>query len=387
MTGTPSKRPPLMFMSPPKYVQGAGIIDQLHDYIAELGSKVTLICDSFIWAHFGARVEASLRRGGIALDHFVFSGQASIGQVELARASAEQAGSDVIIGMGGGKACDVAKAVGKRLNCKWVTVATIASTDAPTSSLSVLYDDNGDFHSYELHGKNPDLVMVDVEAVVKAPARFLAAGMADAVATKFESAMCAAAGALTILGARPSNAGLALGALAWDNCRKFGLSALKACEAGAITPALELIVETNTFHSGVGFESGGFSGAHSVHNGITRLPESHVAMHGEIVNFGILTQLILEGRPDADLDEFIEFSLPLGLPVTLTQIGLDGLQGDRLELVAEAAVDPAESIHWMPFKVDADMVAGAIIGADAYAREYLKGREGALSAPSRPHIR
>ncbi|MBO9123772.1 MULTISPECIES: glycerol dehydrogenase [unclassified Rhizobium] len=382
----PAKRPPIMFVSPPKYVQGPGIIDDMHEYIGDLGTRVTLICDSFVWNNFGARVTKSCNAGGIELNRFEFSGQASIGQVEKALASAQQADSNVIIGMGGGKACDVAKAVGARMRCKWVTLATIASTDAPTSSLSVLYKDNGDFHSYELHGKNPDLVLVDTEAVARAPARFLASGMADAVATKFESAMCAIAGSHTILGARPSSAGLALGALAWDNCRKYGLSALKAVEAHAVTPAVELIVETNTFHSGVGFESGGFSGAHSVHNGITHLTESHVAMHGEIVNFGILVQLTLEGRADADLDEFIEFSLPLGLPVTLEQIGLAGLTEDKLRIVSEAATAPGESIHWMPFKVDADMVAGAIIGTDAYVREYLKSRNN-LSAPFRPQIR
>lgn len=381
------KRPPIMFMSPPKYVQGPNLVDDVHEYLGDLGTRVTLICDQFVWDRFGARIAQSCKAGGLALDNFIFSGQASIGQVEKALASAQEAQSDVIVGMGGGKACDVAKSVGARLGCKWATLATIASTDAPTSSLSVLYQDNGDFHSYELHGKNPDLVMVDTDAVAKAPARFLASGMADAVATRFESAMCAIAGSHTILGARPSNAGLALGALAWDNCRRYGLAAFKAVEAHVVTPAVELIVETNTFHSGVGFESGGFSGAHSVHNGITLLPESHVAMHGEIVNFGVLVQLTLEGRPDADLDEFIEFSLPLGLPVTLEQIGLKGLSEEKLRIVSEAATAPNESIHWMPFKVDADMVAAAIIGTDAYVRAYLEARESSLSAPNRPHIR
>ncbi len=381
------KRPPIMFISPPKYVQGPGVIDELHKYVAELGTRVTVICDKVVWGLFGDRITWSCKEGGLDLNSFIFSGQASIGQVELAKASAEKAKSDVIIGVGGGKACDVAKSVGARLRCKWVTLATIASTDAPTSSLSVLYKDDGEFHSYELHGKNPDLVMVDTEAVAKAPARFLASGMADAVATRFESAACAAADSLTILGARSSNAGLALGALCWDNCRKHGLSALKAVERGVVTPAVELIVETNTFHSGVGFESGGFSGAHSVHNGLTLLPETKKSMHGEIVNFGVLVQLILEKKPDVELDEFIEFSLPLGLPVTLEQIGLSNLEGKKLHTVAQAVVANGESIHWMPFPVTAEMVAGAIIGADAYAREYLSGRESRLSGPSRPYAK
>ena len=380
-------RAPIMFMSPPKYVQGFGLIDAFHTYIRDLGDRVTVICDNDVWGMFGDRIIASCKAGKLDLDRFIFSGQASIGQVESATKSAKSAKSDVIVGMGGGKACDVAKSVGARLGCKWATLATIASTDAPTSSLSVLYQDNGDFHSYELHGKNPDLVMVDTEAVVKGPVRFLTAGMADAVATRYESAMCAIAGSYTILGARPSNAGLALGALAWDNCRKYGISAMTAVARNAMTPAVDLIVETNTFHSGVGFESGGFSAAHAIHNGITLLPESHVAMHGEIVNFGVLAQLILEGRPDVDLDEFIEFSLPLGLPVTLEEIGLKGLSQFKLQQVSEAAVAPDESMHWMPFKVDAAMVAGALNGADAYAKSYLSGRETKLGAPNRDYAK
>jgi glycerol dehydrogenase len=381
------KRPPIMFMSPPKYVQGPGVIDELHLYVKELGSRVTVISDKFVWELFGKRIARSAEKGGLKLNSFIFSGEASIGQVELSTASAKKAQSDVIIGVGGGKACDVAKSVGARLGCRWVTVATIAATDAPTSSISVLYTDDGEFHSYELHGKNPDLVMVDTEACVKAPARYLASGMADAVSTRWESAACAAADSLTILGARPSNAGLALGALCWDNCRKYGLSAMKAVEMGAVTPAVELIVETNTFHSGVGFESGGFSGAHAIHNGLSLLPETHSAMHGEKVNFGVLVQMVLERRPDVEMDEFIEFSVPIGLPVTLEEIGLKSLDEKQLQIVAQGAVAEGESIHWMPFPVTAEMVAGAIVGADAYARAYLSARKAGLVGEHRQYAK
>jgi glycerol dehydrogenase len=370
-----TRRAPIMFISPPKYVQGPGVLDDLHVYVGDLGSRATVIADQTVWGLFGERIARSAEKGKLEADPFIFSGECSFGEIERATARASDTQSDVIIGVGGGKASDTAKSVGARLGRRWATLATIASTDAPTSSISVIYTDEGDFASYEFHGKNPDLVLVDSEAVAQAPARFLASGMADAVSTRWESAAAAASGTIAVSGGRPSNAGLALGALAWENCKEHGVSALRAAEVGVVTPALEIIVETNTFHSGVGFESGGFSGAHSVHNGLTVLPQTHSAMHGEKVNFGILCQLVLENRPDFELDEFIEFSLPLGLPVTLEGIGAEDLSDEDLHKVAETTVAEGESIHWMPFPVTAEMVAGAILGSDAYAKGYIGERE------------
>lgn len=42
-----------------------------------------------------------------------------------------------------------------------------------------------------------------------------------------------------------------------------------------IVPAFEKIVEANTLLSGLGFESAGLATAHSIHNGLTKLPETH----------------------------------------------------------------------------------------------------------------
>lgn len=50
----------------------------------------------------------------------------------------------------GGKTLDTAKAVGFRLGVPWVTMPTVASTDAPTSALSVIYTEHGAFQEYLL---------------------------------------------------------------------------------------------------------------------------------------------------------------------------------------------------------------------------------------------
>jgi hypothetical protein len=54
----------------------------------------------------------------------------------------------VVVGVGGGKAMDTAKAVGHVAGVKWASVPTIVSTDTPTSALAVIYTDESVFEEY-----------------------------------------------------------------------------------------------------------------------------------------------------------------------------------------------------------------------------------------------
>jgi glycerol dehydrogenase len=150
--------------------------------------------------------------------------------------------------------------------------------------------------------------------------------------------------------------------------REHGVGALRAVGANTVTEAVELVIEVNTLHSGLGFESGGFSGAHAIHNGLLMAPSTAGALHGEKVNFGVLAQMVLERRPDRELDEFIALSRSLELPVTLAGLGAtDGLTEDELRRVAERTCVPGEGIHQLPFPVTTGMLASAVVAADAYA--------------------
>ncbi len=362
-----------MVIAPAKYVQGPGALDDLHTYLEDLGSRATVICTESSWDRVGERISGSAEKGDLEVNTFFFNGESSRSQIEAGEKVVEETESDIVIGVGGGKAIDTAKSVAEHTGVKCAILPTIASTDAPTSALSVIYTDDGDFESYEFHKKNPDLVLLDSTVIARAPVRYLISGMADALATRWEGKAAATAGTIAISGGRPSNAALALGDLAWYNCKNYGPAAIRAVRANAVTPAVEIIIETNTYHSGIGFESGGFSGAHSVHNALNAaLPETHSMMHGEKVSFGLLVQLILENRTTQELDEYIEFAAEVGLPVTLADLNVKDLSEEGLRKTAELAVHEDETIHWMPFPVTAEMVAGAIVGADAYARAYLE---------------
>jgi glycerol dehydrogenase len=148
------------------------------------------------------------------------------------------------------------------------------------------------------------------------------------------------------------------------------LLARQAAEEHVVTVPVEKVVEANTLLSGLGFESGGLAAAHAVHNGLTALPETHHHMHGDKVNFGTLTQLALEDRPTAEIRAFVEFCRGVGLPTTLAEVGLGGVGRADLMRAAAAATAPGETIHNLPFAVDARMVCDAMIAADAYGRAF-----------------
>ncbi|NMU26692.1 iron-containing alcohol dehydrogenase, partial [Vibrio parahaemolyticus] len=78
---------------------------------------------------------------------------------------------------------DSAKAISHLQNIAVVVCPTAASSDAPTSALSVVYKQSGEFLEYLPLRKNPDLVVVDSHIIAKAPTRLLVAGIGDALAT------------------------------------------------------------------------------------------------------------------------------------------------------------------------------------------------------------
>jgi glycerol dehydrogenase len=228
-----------------------------------------------------------------------------------------------------------------------------------------VYTDEGVFEQYRIYGRNPDLVLVDTEVIAKSPARFLTAGMGDALATWFEAKVCAAGGVKNMRGGASTRSALALAELCYKTLLADGCGALEAIANRAVTPALERLVEANTLLSGLGFESSGLAAAHAVHNGLTAAAATHRFMHGEKVAFGVIVQLMLEEHPQGVVDEVLAFSTSVGLPVTFQGIGLDNPDADVLKEIARRATAPGETIHNEPFPVKPENVVEALRAANA----------------------
>lgn len=367
-----------ILLSPSRYVQGAGAIAEIGRHAVGLGDHALVIGGKTALSICGAEIEASLRQKGVDSGQELFGGVSSRTEISRLAGLAAARGANLIVALGGGASLDAGKAVAHTLNLPVIVVPTTVATDGPCSALSVLYSDDGVFESYLTLRRNPDCVLLDTAIVARSPAKFLVAGMGDALAGYWESSTCARSGKLTAFsgGQTPTLAALALSRLCYDTLLESGCQAKQAVERKMVTPAVEAIVEANTLLSGLSSENGGHAGAHSIHNGLTHLEATGEKLHGEKVAFGLLAQMVMEGRPLRDIREVQGFCCSVGLPVCLEELNLPDPSPKEIKRVASAAVAEGETIHATWFPVTATLVEAAIWTADALGVAYRQSWKG-----------
>ncbi len=356
---------------PGKYIQGVGALEELPSLIKLFGRKGLILASPTSHKKILPDSGMDLNAHSVAVERF--AGECCEKELSRVAAIIREKNVDVLVGMGGGKAIDTAKIAADRANIPVLVVPTIASTDAPCSGCAVLYSEQGVFESVYYQKSNPAVVLVDMDIIARAPVRYLVAGMGDALATWFEAKSCSDTQSENACGGLSTLTGLNLAKLCYDTLLQYGVAARIAAEGHIITPALEHIVEANILLSGIGFESGGLASAHSIHNGLTALEETHAYYHGEKVAFGVLAGLQLTDAPPEESAVVFSFCEKVGLPTTLADIGVRNFDRDRLMAVAEKACAPVESIHHEAGKITPERVLHAMLAANAIG-EYRKNQ-------------
>ena len=358
-----------ILIAPGKYIQGKDELKRIKERTEHLGKSFFILISESGYKRFGKTIEKSF--GNLNNIHFEqFNGESSNTEINRLRKEVKERQTDVIIGIGGGKVHDTSKAVSYYEKQPVVIVPTIASTDAPTSALSVIYTDEGEFEDYLFLPKNPDIVLVDINVVANAPSRLFVAGMGDALATKFEARAAIKSGAKAMAGEYATSAAETLSQLCYNTLLDEGLKAKLAVEKQVATKSVEKVIEANTLLSGLGFESGGLAAAHAIHNGMTVIEETHDLYHGEKVAFGVLVQLVLENSPIEELEEVLYFCNEVGLPTTLKDLNITGKTKDKLIKVAELSCTEGETIHNMVHEITPEDVYAAILAADALGEDF-----------------
>lgn len=368
-------RKKIAYAGPGKYVQAEGILWELPDYTMQYGQSTYILMDSFFKETYAVKLQDLYTQKGMPCTIEIFGGENNQTEVDRCCETVRRSGADCVAAFGGGKTLDCGKYISYLLNLPFVSIPTTASTDAPCSALSIVYDGKDHERKVVRCRRNPDLVLVDSRIIAEAPIRFLKAGIGDALATYFEAAANERSGANSFVGQDCVRTRLALAAAVscYEVLKQYARQAVKDAREQKVTQALEYVIEANILLSGLGFENAGCAGAHSVSGGIGAVDECKGMMHGEKVAFGTLCQVYLERQGEAVLNDLLELCCDLDLPVTLEELGILEEKERKAKLIAEASMDKFWNAE--PVAITTDDVRKAVLAVDSLGGHLRKARK------------
>lgn len=348
-----------IFGAPPRYHQGPGAIHGIGGIARSLAASACIVVDEGVRGIVAEPIAASLREAGVAAHLVPFSGEITYAAIEAIVEGVRAETPGLVVAAGGGKALDVGKGVAERLRVPVVTVPTIASNDAPTSATYAVYDDTHVMVAVDRMSRNPDAVVVDTALIARAPARFLRAGIGDAITKAFEARGCRSGTGMTPFGTRPLLTGAVIAEAAYATLRAHAAAALAAVERHEVTEDVEATVEACILMSGLGFENGGLSLAHAMTRGLVKARGTKDAPHGEQVAYAVVVQRAVERHADAEILDMIGFLRGIGLPVRLADLGLERASPEEIEGIARLTMT-APHIPNLPFPITAEDVAAGM---------------------------
>ncbi|MBD1382859.1 iron-containing alcohol dehydrogenase family protein [Bacillus sp. IB182487] len=332
--------------APSEYICQEGILNELEAKLVERGFQKVLI----VHGHKSWLAAKSFLPSFTSLEceEHTYRGECSLSQIETLAELVVNGSFDGIIGIGGGKVLDLVKAACHLTKKPSVLIPTLASNCAPWTPISVIYDELGGFIRYDVYPVSASLVLIEPKILLDAPINMLIAGIGDTLAKWYEADV-------QMAGIENKSVPLQVSHYTARMCKDVLLQhserAINAARAGVLNEDFmkvsEAIIMLGGMVGGFGDHYGRIAAAHSIHNGLTVLKETHQALHGEKVAYGILVQLMLEGK-QGEVEQLLPFYHELGLPVSLRHLGIKVINDEVIAFIAEKSAIPEESIHVMP---------------------------------------
>lgn len=332
--------------APSEYILNEGILEQLETKLLERGFQKVLIIHGiksweaakFYWPEFMQ----------ITFEEYTYAGNCSLTEIETLKNVMTSNSYDALLAVGGGKVLDLVKAVSHLTHLPYVLIPTLASNCSPWTPISVIYDDSGAYVRYDIYPESASLVLIEPRIQVHAPLNLLIAGIGDTLAKWYEADV-----QMAVIGNKPVP--LQISHYTARQCKDLLLAhsegAIQAAKIGTINEDFVKVTETiivlGGMVGGFGDQFGRIAGAHAIHNGLTILEETHQALHGEKVAYGILVQLVLEEKGE-EIERLIPFYQKIGLPISLRNLGLQNITKEFMDAVAQKSAVLEESIHVMP---------------------------------------
>lgn len=355
----------------PSYSIGqADIYKKIPTICGPSGTKAVVIGGKTGMAKAKADLLAGVEGSSIQITDFIWFGDdANRQNIEALQANPTVQETDMIFGVGGGRAIDTVKVLAEFMNKPLYVFPTIASNCAPVTLVSILYKPDRSFDEFYFRATPPNHTFINMDIIAEAPPKYIWAGIGDAMSKQYEVCLSSRNDKLD----HSNQIGVDLARYCSDPLLTYGAQAYADAQAShaseAMTQvALNIIVTTGLVS--VLIETLKYNGhlAHAIYYASTTVPacdENHV--HGEIVGYGNLPLLMLDGDME-NFEKAFALNRAIGLPTNIGAIDIP-LDSEEYKSFLDICTADANLVH-SPYKVTKDMIDKAIRDVEAYDQSH-----------------
>ena len=345
-------------LSPTSMITGPGCWRAALPHIATLGTRAFVL--GGVSGLLAATPIIDALREHLAHIHIeTFRGECT--DAAIASAATAAADFDLVLGIGGGKAIDTAKAVAIEQDVPCITIPTSPATCAAYTPLSIIHSDRGAYIESRRLSRPVALLIQDPEFMIDAPTRLLSAGCIDALARVWDTLLAARVGIPTSMAALS----VAVCEQLWqETVRPLAAQALAAQRFGTVTPVFTSVTEACIIGAGLAGQMGarffGRSFSHALGYALADVVDNGSVLHGEAVGLGVLVQCALDAETTMSLSAMRTYFDRLNAPAQFIDLGIDDLSGESGRHLATATHRLLDLDAAVPFPVSIDDVHQAM---------------------------
>ena len=350
------------------YTVGEDAFDAIPTILESYGAtKVVLVGGERALGAAAPGIKKALDETPIAItDTIVYGKDATRTNVNRLLENPSFCEADVAFAIGGGKAIDTVKTAAAELKKTVFSVPTICSNCSAATAIAVIYHDDGSLEGYA-YPPCPAHIFIDPKIIAEAPSEYFWAGIGDGLSKQPEVEYATSGDEL----GHTATLGLALAHTCTEPLMTWGERGLADVRANRASEAvrrvvLDIVVNTGyvsnlTNQPDFYYNS---SIAHAFYNGTTSVPRGGTYLHGQVVSFGVLVMFAYR-HENEELARYAAFNKSIGLPVTLSEIGLTEADIPQIERAAERTNEWKQG---KPEPIDPARFMRAIRDADSYGR-------------------
>jgi len=300
---------------PRRVVIGSGVLDEVARHIKELnlGVRIMVVSGPNRTFEYARRVLEVLRDNGLEVWHRVVR-SASMEEAKGVEEDVKDVKAEVIVGVGGGKAIDVAKYAAHSVGARLVSIPTAPSHDGIASPFASI---KGLSRPTSIKTVVPSIVIADIDVISKAPRRLIIAGCGDLIG-KFTSVLDWRL-AHKLRGEYYGEYAASLALLSAKHVLKYSkwLSS-KTIPVEAIRALVEALISSG-IAMGIAGSTRPASGSEHLFAHALDIVANYPALHGEEVGVGTIMMMYLHGKNWKRIRRVLR---KIGAPTTAKELGV-----------------------------------------------------------------